>query len=144
MPGQTGLVAVGDTHEKTITLTEQQIIDFALLSGDLNPLHSDRDYAAGTRFGGIIACGGQMVALYMGVVATSFSRKGAMLGLDMTFRVPAPTYPDQELRIRYEVLAVEYHPKLKGDLTTLTGGIYNAAGEAVFLSDGKILVMERL
>lgn len=144
MAGQTGLVAVGDTAEKTITLTEQAIIDFALQSGDLNRLHSDRAYAEGTRFGGIIACGGHVVALFMGLVATTFSRKGAMLGLDLSFRVPAPTYPNQELLIKFEVLAVEYHAKLNGDLVTLTGGIFKSANEPVFLSDGKIVVMERL
>jgi acyl dehydratase len=141
--GQTGLVAVGDTAEKVITLTEQAIIDFALHTGDLNPLHSDRSYAEGTRFGGIIACGGQMVALYMGLVATTFSRKGAMLGLNLDFRIPAPTYPNQELQVRLEVLAVEYHAKLNGDLVTITGGIFKSAGDPVLLSDGKIVVMER-
>jgi acyl dehydratase len=144
LAGQSGLIAVGDTAEKTVTLTEQAIIDFALQTGDLNPLHSDRVYAEGTRFGGIIACGGQVVALFMGLVATTFSPKGAMLGLELTFRNPSPTYPNQELRIKLEVLAVEYHPKLNGDLATITGGIFKSAGDPVFLSDGKIVVMERL
>jgi acyl dehydratase len=144
LAGQTGLVAVGDVAEKTIILTGQEIIDFALTTGDLNPLHSDRAYAENTRFGGIIACGGQVVALYMGLVATTFTQKGAMLGLDMTFRVPAPTYPDQELTVRLEVLAVDFHPKLNGDLTTIAGGIFKADGDPVFISDGKVLVLERL
>jgi 3-hydroxybutyryl-CoA dehydratase len=39
------------------SITQQQLTAYANASGDNNPLHLDADFAAGTRFGGIIAHG---------------------------------------------------------------------------------------
>ena len=48
---------VGDVREFTKTVSEQDIADFARVSGDDQPLHLDEAFAARTRFGGRIAHG---------------------------------------------------------------------------------------
>ncbi len=48
---------VGEKAEFQIQITEQMINDFSRLSGDYNPLHTDRDYAKTTQFKGVIAHG---------------------------------------------------------------------------------------
>jgi acyl dehydratase len=49
---------VGDKAARTRTVSERDIELFTELTGDRNPLHYDREAAAGSRFGGIIVQGG--------------------------------------------------------------------------------------
>ena len=49
--------AAGDLLEVSRTITQDRLTAYAEASGDDNPLHLDREFAAGTRFGGIIAHG---------------------------------------------------------------------------------------
>ena len=44
-------INVGYRAEKFRTFTEEDVKEFAEVSGDHNPLHSDMDYAKTTRFG---------------------------------------------------------------------------------------------
>ncbi len=62
-------IAVGDTASLTRTLQAQDISLFALASGDVNPAHLDRDYAATDRFHGVIAhglWGGSLISAVLG------------------------------------------------------------------------------
>ena len=45
------LPSVGDRAERTRTFTEADVAEYAELSGDLNPIHLDEEYAAKSRFG---------------------------------------------------------------------------------------------
>jgi len=81
-----GRVSVGEVFEKTVTFDEEGARAFAMLVGDLNPIHHDAEFAAGSRFGGLIISGTQSVALLMAMTATFLSARGAALGLDYQFR----------------------------------------------------------
>jgi phosphate acetyltransferase/phosphate butyryltransferase len=50
-------IAVGDTESMERTLTARDIQLYAILSGDENPQHLDAQFAASTRFHGVIAHG---------------------------------------------------------------------------------------
>ena len=50
-------IAIGDSATIERTLSTEDIQLFAVLSGDVNPQHLDADYAAATRFHGVIAHG---------------------------------------------------------------------------------------
>lgn len=73
------------------TITETDIVNFAGLTGDYNPMHIDAQYAAQTQFGQRIAHG--LLGLSFGVgqsFATGFL-EGTVLaftGLDWKFRAP--------------------------------------------------------
>ncbi len=43
-------ISVGDSVSFERSWTEKDVLDFALLSGDYNPLHTDENYAAETQF----------------------------------------------------------------------------------------------
>ena len=45
------LPSLGDRAERTRTFTEADVVEYAELSGDLNPIHLDDEYAAKSRFG---------------------------------------------------------------------------------------------
>ncbi|MBT3411903.1 MAG: MaoC family dehydratase, partial [Halieaceae bacterium] len=50
-------ITIGQSADYSKTVTEQDIQMFAAVSGDVNPLHLDAEFAAGTRFGERIAHG---------------------------------------------------------------------------------------
>ena len=60
-----GLAAV------TREITQAQLSDYSRVSGDYNPLHLDSDFAAGTRFCGIVAHGMLTLAYINEMLATS-------------------------------------------------------------------------
>jgi len=135
---------VGEVFSRTVTLDAAAISAFAAQIGDTNPLHHDAGFAAGTRFGGIIACGPQTSSLLMAITADVFSRRGAALGLDfrMQFRraVPAGT----SLSLRWTVTAVEHKDSLQGEVISLEGQARGAEGELFVTAHGLVLVRESL
>jgi acyl dehydratase len=74
------------------TVTEADVVSFAGLSGDFNPLHTDHLFAAETRFGRPIAHGLLVLAIADGLVSRLGIHDGtviAMLGVnDWNFRRP--------------------------------------------------------
>ena len=49
---------VGETAQRSLTLTHEHVETFAKLTGDYNPLHFDAEFAKATRFGGLVVQGG--------------------------------------------------------------------------------------
>ena len=49
-------VAIGDTFEAALTVTETHIVLGAGLIGDFNPHHVDEQYARRSRFGSSASC----------------------------------------------------------------------------------------
>ena len=65
-PGKTFAdLALGMTVSIQNTVTEQDVIDFARVSGDHNPLHMDEEYAKTTQFKGRIAHGALTASLHL-------------------------------------------------------------------------------
>ena len=59
-------VAVGDRCEFTKTVTEDDVVAFARVTGDDQPLHLDPDFGKRTRFGKRIAHGMLSAGLHLG------------------------------------------------------------------------------
>ena len=86
-PGKTFAdLAIGMTVSIENTVTEQDVIDFARVSGDHNPLHMNEDYAKTTQFKGRIAHG-----------ALTASYISAILGNDL----PGPGAVFMELNLKF-------------------------------------------
>ena len=92
-------LAVGQSASYSKTLTEQDVILFAACSGDVNPVHLDKAYAATTAFGEPIGHGMWTGALVSAAIAT---------------RMPGPgsVYRSQSLNFK--------HPVKIGDEVTVT------------------------
>jgi acyl dehydratase len=131
---------IGESFEHAETLDEETISAFARLIGDLNPLHHDRVAAEASRFGGIIASGPHYASILLARVATHFSRGTSMVGLEFSLKFHAPARPGDALRFRWEVIDVAWNEKLKGDIVSLAGSVWNAEGTELLTSQGKVLV----
>jgi 3-oxoacyl-[acyl-carrier protein] reductase len=83
-------IRVGDVFELQRVFTQQDVDDFARVSGDFSPLHVDPEYAATTEFGHCVVHGILLASLFSQLVGMRVPGKAALyLGQDLTFRHPA-------------------------------------------------------
>lgn len=134
----------GERFSSEVTLTPESVSAFARSAGDLNPLHHDAEHAARTRFGGLIASGPQTSALLMSLTATHFSRAGAMLGLEFSFRFRRPVHADETVRLEWLIVSVRPSAKLGGDLVELRGRLLDSSGRTAVGAKGRVLLMDAL
>ena len=90
-------VRVGQSVTLRKSVTEEDVLRFAELSGDDNPHHTDPQFAAGTRFGQRIAHGALLIA-YVSAAFTRYVER--CLSLD----VPLVSYGYDRIRFIKPVL----------------------------------------
>jgi len=79
----------GQAASFTKTITEADIVLFAGISGDTNPVHLDANFAAGTMFKERIAHGMLSASLISTVIGTKLPGPGAIyLSQTLTFKAP--------------------------------------------------------
>jgi acyl dehydratase len=96
-------VTVGDVAEVTYTVTAETIREFVTASGDDNPIHSDEAFAAGTRFGRVIAPGMLTGSFVSSVIGTRLPGPGTIY-LSQSFRFLRPVYVGDRVTARVEVV----------------------------------------
>jgi acyl dehydratase len=96
-----------------VTLTPSMVGAYANAAGDDNPVHRDAEFAASTRYGRLIASGTHTTALLLGLTASHFSKKGAMVGLEFWVRFRRPIYADETILLEWLVVKVTPNDKLK-------------------------------
>jgi 3-hydroxybutyryl-CoA dehydratase len=82
-------LSIGQSASYTRTITESDIQQFGAVSGDLNPLHFDEDYARTTIFRGRIAHGMLSASFLSTVLGTQLPGAGSIF-LSATIRFKAP------------------------------------------------------
>ena len=137
------VVTIGETFSATLALSVESVKSFATLVQDLNPLHHDDDYAAQSRFGGLIASGTQPSAHFMALLATHFSTYAQPLGLEFDIKLKKAVRATDRLSINWRVRDAWWKPSLNGDLTQLDGHVVNQHGETVLVGTSTILVMPK-
>ena len=92
----------GQYYEKKKKVTQEDVLKFAELSGDFNPIHVDEEYAKNSIFGQRIAHGMLGAAYVSTVIGTKFPGEGTIyMGQNLKF--VRPVYPGDELTIRVEI-----------------------------------------
>jgi 3-hydroxybutyryl-CoA dehydratase len=127
-----------------VTLTPAMVRAYARAAGDDNPVHHDPEFAASSRYGRLIASGTHTTALLLGLTASHFSKKGAMVGLEFWVRFRRPVYADEAICLEWLVVKVTPNDKLKGDIVELRGRIKAQDGQTALGAKGRILVTDRL
>ncbi len=80
---------IGQTARYSKTVEEADVRMFAAVSGDVNPVHLDAEFAAGTRFGERIAHGMLTGAYISAAIAIELPGPGTIyLGQSLKFRLP--------------------------------------------------------
>lgn len=96
---------VGQTARRSLTLTAEHVQTFAKLTGDYNPLHFDADFAARTKFGGLVVQGGLTTGLLHALVAMDLPGPGSVF-LSQQWKFTAPVYIGDTITAEAEVLSV--------------------------------------
>lgn len=96
-------LSVGDSATVSHLVSERDLILFASVSGDVNPVHLDEEFAAATPFKGRIAHGMLSGALISAAIACELPGPGSIyIGQEMSFLRPVRL--GDEIRIELEIL----------------------------------------
>ncbi|MBI3463382.1 MAG: MaoC family dehydratase N-terminal domain-containing protein [Planctomycetes bacterium] len=88
-------------------ISMEDVEAFARLSGDLNPVHLDEEYAKSSAFGRRVAHGALTVAAVSGLLSPLLAESTlAAYGIDR-LRFRRPVYPGESLRVVMRVAALE-------------------------------------
>ncbi len=96
---------VGQKASRTLTVTEDQVRSFAEITGDYNPLHFDEEFAAGTKFGRLVAQGGLTTGLLHALVAMDLPGPGTVF-LSQNWKFTAPVFIGDTITAEAEVKSV--------------------------------------
>lgn len=127
-------IAIGDHASIERTLTAADIQVFAAMSGDINPQHVDADFAASTRFHGVIAHGMWGAALVSAVLGTRLPGPGTIY-LAQTLKFEAPVRVGDTLTVTVTVAS-------KDDANhrlTLGCACVNQRGKAVISGEATVI-----
>ena len=116
---------VGQKARRSKTVTARDVELYAEITGDRNPLHFDAAFAAGTRFGRLVAQGGITSGMLNALVAMDLPGPGTVF-MSQSLRYLAPTYLGDTLTAEVEVLAVKPDKpvcQLKATITNQDGTV---------------------
>ncbi len=128
-------LAVGMSAETAKTITEADVMAYAGVVGDFNPVHVDAEFAAKSRFGGRVAHGMLVAGLLSGVLAMKLPGPGVIY-LGQTLRFTKPVLIGDTVIARVEIIEV-IASKKRARLTTVCR---NQRGETVIEGEATVLV----
>lgn len=126
-------LTIGQSAQLVRTVGEADIIAFADVTGDTNPVHLDADYAATTSFGQRIAHGMLSAGYISAVLGTTLPGPGAIY-LSQTLKFKRPVKIGDEVVAQVTVTEIN---EAKAQVTLAT--VCKVGGKAVV--DGEAVVM---
>jgi phosphotransacetylase/acyl dehydratase len=127
-------IALGDSAAIERTLSTEDIQLFAVMSGDDNPQHVDPEFAASTRFHGVIAHGMWGAALISAVLGTRLPGPGTIYR-GQTLRFLLPVRVGDTLTISVTVSAIVAEKKL----LKLACACVNQDGKTVIEGEAEVI-----
>ena len=128
---------LNQTEEIEKKITEKDINEFAKLSGDDNPVHTNSDFAKKTIFKQKVAHGFLSASLISTLIATKLPGPGSIY-LSQNLKFLAPVFIDDLVRVKVTVEEID-HEKKKVKLQTecFKNEKKIISGEAVVLVNSK-------
>lgn len=130
---------VGDTASFTRSLTEEELVLFAAVSGDVNPVHLDADFAADSMFKERIAHGMWSGSLISAALATVMPGPGTIY-LEQSLSFKRPVKLDDTLTVKLTITSKE-----RKNRVTIACKVVNQRDETVVAGEAKVIApTERL
>jgi len=130
-------VAPGMAASSSKTITEKDIMLFAEVSGDDNPVHTDPAYAATTQFKGQIAHGMLTTSVMTSALSNKLPGYGSIL-LDIAARFRAPVYPGEQVDTTVTVREViPEKRRIALDIVSSVAGKKVLEGQATLMLDSR-------
>jgi 3-hydroxybutyryl-CoA dehydratase len=124
---------IGQSAELTRTLTEADVMAFAEVTGDFNPVHVDAEAAAASSFGERIVHGMLTASLLSALLATKLPGAGAIY-LSQTLRFLRPVKLGDTVTAQVSITAIDSDKRR----LTLATSVRNERGKHVV--DGQAVV----
>ena len=132
------MFTIGEKASITRKITDEDVVKFAELTGDKNPVHLEEDFAKKTRFGKRIAHGMWGAALISSVLGMYLPGPGTIY-LSQTYQFQLPVYLNDTITAVVTVQAVrEDKPILE-----LETKCVNQNGQIVLQGEAVVMVEER-
>ncbi len=127
------LPAVGTRATRERTITDDDIVRFAEVSGDRNPVHLDEEYAAHSPFGQRIAHGFLVGSLISAAIGMDLPGPGSIY-LGQTLKFVAPVHIGDTVTVSVEVIKVREEKRL----VTLRTDCTNQEGNVVLTGEATV------
>jgi acyl dehydratase len=136
---------IGQTFvTKSRTVTEADIVNFAALSWDTNPLHTDREFAAKTVFGERIAHGMLGLVIHSGLSQMLGIMEGTLVAfLGMTWSFQKPIRIGDTVHVVQRVKEMRKTAKEDRGVITFDKELVNQKGEIVQKGTTTVLMARR-
>jgi len=130
-------LTVGQRAELRRTVTERDLVAFAEVTGDNNPVHLDEAYAATTSFGGRIAHGMLSAGYISAVLGTQLPGPGAIY-VSQTLNFRRPVRIGDEVTAEVTITAID---ERRGRVTFAT--VASASGKTVAEGEAVVIAPKR-
>jgi len=126
------------------TVTEADVVTFAGLSGDFNPLHTDAEFGKTTPFGERIAHGMLVVSMATGMANWSGIFEGTTLALlEQVIRYKGPVKFGDTIHLDLEVLEKKESSKPDRGIVVFASRVRNQRDEIAFEGEWTLLMKRK-
>ncbi|MCY4170921.1 MAG: MaoC family dehydratase [Bacteroidetes bacterium] len=125
---------IGDSYDHLRFISEEDVLTFARITGDDNPLHVDSEYAESTRFGHRIVHGVFLLGLISKALGRNFPGPGSV-AVSISCRFLRPVKVNSEVRISVKI--TQKFEKLK--YVKAETNIYTLANKMVLAGEATII-----
>ncbi len=126
------------------TVTEADVVAFAGLSGDYNPLHTNEEFAKTTPYGQRIAHGMLVVSIATGLADRQGFIDGTALAFrELSWKFSSPVFIGDTIHMVAEVVELKPMPRLGGGLVALKAVMLNQNGKPVQKGEWRVLMKSR-
>ncbi len=123
------------------TITEADIVMFAALTGDHNPVHTDEEFAKGTVFGGRILHGPAGFAIATGLESRLGIKEGTAIAfLGMTWDLRGPIKIGDTIHVNQKVGSKRETKKPGVGIVNFQVSLVNQRGESVQEGEWKVMM----
>ena len=128
-------IEVGQKRKFSVKITESLVNEFAKISGDYNPLHTDEQYAKSTKFGKRVCHGMLLGSFFSKMVGMYLPGKNALY-FSQTLNFKLPCFINDEVTVEGEIL----EKSLASRMLTIKTTIYNQDGKSLVDGIAKVMV----
>ncbi len=129
---------LNQTFSTDFSFSQQDVADFARVTGDNNPVHLDEDFAAKTIFKTRIMHGMLGACVFSKVFGTMFPGEGTIY-LSQSVNFLKPMYVDTKYNADFEVLEI-----LEKNRARISTSILSQEGKKVVVGEAVVMNLEKI
>ena len=135
-------IELGDTMvTQEHVVTEEEIVAFARLTGDDNPMHTDHEYAKTHMFGQPVAHGLLVLSIASGLLwQLGFMQETVLAFRGLEWKFSRPVFIGDRIRVKAEVYQRKAMPRLGGGAVIFDVKVLNQDDDVVQRGKWNVLV----